>query len=434
MISATNNETSRASILQSVDSVQATLPNQRAICNDCFMRRTLDTICILTMTRIQLLSGTGRTLPHVIRHYFGLLLFGAFAISASTHAGVHNPSGATIQASVLYHNYCSVCHGEKGNGQSRAQYSLNPPPLDFTSAKAAQLPRLRMIEAVTNGKPGTAMSAWKTQLNPEEVGAVVDYVRNTFMPASTASDNSRGRTVFSKNCSVCHGEKGDGRSRAQGSLNPPPRDFTAPGVKAELTQERMITSVTFGRADTAMAGFKTQLSPEDINAVVAYIRSSIMGATSTEGISGIRHGRHQAAADGSSAPSSPAGTPIRGTTPPTKPMAVNMSAPMPRGLKGDAIKGGGFYMGNCATCHGSAGDGRGPRAYFINPKPRNFLHPASRQEFNRVKLFEMISDGERGSEMPAWKQVLSPQEIANVAEFVFQKFIQPPVEPTKAAK
>ena len=417
-----------------VDPVQATLTNQRAICNDCFKRRTLDTISIPTMTRIQLLASTGQSLSNAIRRFVGLLLLGVIAISASTHAGIHNASGVTIQASVLYHNYCSVCHGEKGNGQSRAQYSLNPHPLDFTTAKAAQLPRLRMIEAVTNGKAGTAMSAWKTQLNPEEIAAVVDYVRNTFMPASTASDNSRGRIVFSKNCSVCHGEKGDGRSRAQGSLNPPPRDFTAPGAKAELTQARMITSVTFGRADTAMAGFKTQLSQEDISAVVAYIRSSIMGAASTEGISGIRHGRHQAAADGSNAPATPAGAPIRGTTPPSKPLTVNMSAPMPRGLKGDATKGGVFYMGNCATCHGSGGDGRGPRAYFINPKPRNFLHPASRQEFNRVKLFEMISDGERGSEMPAWKQVLSPQEIANVAEFVFQKFIQPPMKPTKAAK
>jgi mono/diheme cytochrome c family protein len=115
-------------------------------------------------------------------------------------------------------------------------------------------------------------------------------------------------------------------------------------------------------------------------------------------------------------------------------MGVNMSAPMPRGLKGDVAKGGTFFMGNCATCHGITGDGRGPRAYFIHPKPRNFLHSASRQQFNRVRLFEVISDGTRGSEMPAWKQVLSAQEIANVAEFVFQQFIQPGNESSKVTK
>ena len=311
-------------------------------------------------------------------------------------------------AARLYLSYCSVCHGEKGDGKSRAQNSLNPPPRDFTSTPAERLPRSQMVAAVTHGKPGTAMAAWKTQLQPQQIEAVVDYVRSSFMPAPVQTANSRGRQVFSKNCSVCHGEKGDGRSRAQASLNPPPRDFTAAAARTELSAQRMLTSVSFGRADTAMAGFKNRLSAEDISAVVAYIRADFMG------LGPVAEGP-------SSKPAKPAATAPGAIV---KPRVVNMAAPMPLGLKGDVEKGGAFYLGNCATCHGASGDGRGPRAYFINPKPRNFLHSASRQEFNRVKLFEMISNGERGTEMPAWKQVLSPQEIANVAEFVFQRFIQ----------
>jgi len=331
------------------------------------------------------------------------------------HAG-GAPQG---DAARIFAGYCSVCHGEKGDGKSRAQNSLNPPPRDFTSTPAERLSRSQMIEAVTYGKPGTAMAAWKSQLQPQQIEAVVDYVRSTFMPAVTQS--SRGRQVFSKNCAVCHGEQGDGRSRAQASLNPPPRDFTAAAARAELSAQRMLTSVTFGRADTAMAGFKNRLSAEDIRAVVAFIRADFMGlGPVAEGQSSVA--AKPAANPGATAPLSLA-----------KPLAVNMAAPMPMGLKGDAEKGGAFYLGNCATCHGKTGDGRGPRAYFINPKPRNFLHSASRQEFNRVKLFEMISNGERGTEMPAWKQVLSPQEIANVAEFVFQRFIQAETETAKAA-
>ena len=90
-----------------------------------------------------------------------------------------------------------------------------------------------------------------------------------------------------------------------------------------------------------------------------------------------------------------------------------------------------------ATCHGTTGDGRGPRAYFINPKPRNFLHPASRQELDRIAVFNATSAGKQGTEMPAWRQVLNPQEIADVSEFVFQRFIQPAAgssQPAKAAK
>jgi cbb3-type cytochrome c oxidase subunit III len=397
-----------------------------------FIRLTIVTTLLLQMTRTILLAFNNFAPAGGCRRIVYFLLLFIVGSQFEATAGEHRASNASVRPAVLFHNYCSVCHGEKGNGQSRAQNSLNPPPLDFTTSKAAQIPRARMIDSVTNGRPGTAMTAWKTQLNPKEIESLVDYVRDTFMPASTSADSSRGRAVYGKYCSVCHGEKGDGRSRAQASLNPPPRDFTAPESRAELSKQRMITSATFGRANTAMAGFKTQLSPEDINAVVDYIRSGFMAGDSTEGISGTQHGRRQASSEMLNAPTK--STPPAPKVVVAKPVVVNMAAPMPSGLTGNVTKGEVFYMSNCATCHGSSGDGRGPRAYFINPKPRDFLHPASRQEFNRVKLFKMISEGERGTEMPAWNKVLSPQEIANVAEFVFQRFIQADAGKAKAAK
>jgi len=328
-------------------------------------------------------------------------------------------TGEEVKPSVLYHNYCSVCHGDKGDGRSRAQNSMIPAPRDFTTPAAAQISRERMIESVTNGRPGTAMTAWRNQLTQKEIEGLVDYVRITFMPAAASDDKQRGRAVYNKNCSVCHGDKGDGRSRAQFSLNPPPRDFTSAASKQELTRERMIKAVTYGRAETAMAGFKTQLSKEDIDAVVEYIRTGFMSTLSHDGISGTSAYGAKAASKGNpAAAQKQADAPAQAAT-------VNMSAAMPNGLKGDAVKGSAFYMSNCSTCHGATGDGRGPRAYFINPKPRNFLHPASRAEFNRVALYKAINDGKLGTEMPAWGKVMTEQEIADVAEFVFQRYIQP---------
>ena len=351
-----------------------------------------------------------------------LVLWFAAGLSPAMAGAKSAPSPkGEIGPAVLYHDYCSVCHGDKGDGRSRAQNSLVPPPRDFTTPDSiAQMTRPRMIESITNGRAGTAMTAYKSQLSKKEIEALTDYVLSTFMQGSAAPDTSRGRVVYSKNCSVCHGEKGDGRSRAQASLMPPPRDFTSPSSKSEMTQQRMITSVTYGRPDTAMAGFKSQLSTSDISAVVDYIRTGFMAAPYTEGISGIKNGRRAA--------------PPEATASPDKPVAVNMSVPMPSALKGDAIKGAAFYMSNCATCHGTTGDGRGPRAYFINPKPRNFLHPASRQEFNRVAIFNAVSAGKLGTEMPAWRQVLNQQEMADVSEFVFQRFIRPVPGKAKPAK
>lgn len=385
-----------------------------------------------SMLSLKPLCGAGR---RFLKLAMPLLMFGLGVGTAPAWAGAHDPaSNGEIRPAAIYHNYCSVCHGDKGDGRSRAQGSLNPPPRDFTTPEAVTiLTRERMLNAVQHGRPGTAMIGWKAQLSQKEIEAVVDYIRNTFMPASSAADANRGRSIYSKNCSVCHGEKGDGRSRAQASLMPPPRDFTAPAAKTELTQQRMINSVTYGRPDTAMAGFKSQLSKEDINAVVEYIRGGFMGSAQNDGISGIQHGRHpmapeRADAAHASVPVLPMAAPVK-TTP-----AVNLALPMPNALSGDTVKGGAFYMANCATCHGATGDGRGPRAYFINPKPRNFLHPASRQEFNRPALFSVISTGKRGTEMPAWDKVLTQQEIADVAEFVFQRFIQPKDANTKQGK
>ena len=72
---------------------------------------------------------------------------------------------------------------------------------------------------------------------------------------------------------------------------------------------------------------------------------------------------------------------------------------------------------------GTAGDGNGRRAYFIFPKPRNFLDPATQQIFNRPRLYTGIADGVIGKEMPAWSKVFSEQDIADVAEFVYREFI-----------
>lgn len=390
----------------------------------------------MTNTKSRLIAAA-RTLLPFSKNRIAFLFLGIAGITSNAFAGAHvSSAGGKINPAAIYHNYCSVCHGDKGDGNSRARGSLNPPPRDFTSPAASQLTRDYMIAIVRGGKPGTAMVGWQTQMNQREIEAVVDYVRDNFMPAGPANlgndhGNSRGRVVYNKTCSVCHGDKGDGHSRAQASLNPPPRDFTAPAAKTELSKERMLKSVTYGRPETAMAGFQTQLSADDINAVVDYIRSSFMGLADTDGISGTRHGKGPSGMHGAGLPSAMAMAPRNMLT---RPVTADMKAVMPQGLKGDLTKGAAFYMSNCATCHGTTGDGRGPRAYFINPKPRNFLHPASRQELNRVALFNAISAGKLGTEMPAWSKVLSEQEIADVAEFVFQRFIQPPAGNLKQAK
>lgn len=332
----------------------------------------------------------------------GLVLPAAMGWAGPAAAGNRGDDAAAQTPAALYHNYCSVCHGDQGDGNSRARGSLKPPPRDFTTPQAAQaLTRERMIAAVKNGVPGTAMVGWQSQLSDKQVARVVDYVRNTFMSASVAADGSRGRQIYARTCSVCHGDRGAGSMWASANLRPAPRDFSSPAARSELTRERMVAAVAAGRPGTAMQGYGTRMPREDMEAVVDYIRSAFMRVDANAGISG---------------------THARGEPPPVR---ADMALPMPGGLRGDPVAGRKFYDANCATCHGVKGDGQGPRAYFIMPKPRVFTSEESRALFNRPALFAATSAGRRGSEMPAWDKVLGPQEIADVSEYVFRAFIQP---------
>lgn len=348
---------------------------------------------------------TSRLPPTFRRWLAATALLLAGCLPGAAFAG--NRSGEATQQTpaALYHNYCSVCHGDAGDGNSRARGSLNPPPRDFTSPQSAQeLTRERMVAAVKGGVPGTAMSGWRTQLDDEQIGRVVDYVRNAFM-RPTLGDASRGRQIYARVCSVCHGDQGAGSVWASANLKPAPRDFSTPQAKVELTRERMLASVAGGRPGTAMQAYGSRLSSDDIAQVVDYIRGSIMRSDDLQGISG---------------------THARGV--PAAPLKADMKLPLPDGLRGDAVAGRRFYESNCATCHGVKGDGQGPRAYFINPKPRVFTSDESRAMLTRPAIFAATSAGRRGSEMPAWEKVLSPQEIANVSEYVFRAFIQPGAE------
>lgn len=312
-------------------------------------------------------------------------------------------------ASAIYHNYCSVCHGDRGDGKSRARGSLNPPPRDFTTA--SELTREAMITIVAHGKANTAMVGWKTQLSDAEIEAVVDYVRNTFMKVALDPQLQRGKTVYGQNCIACHGPNGEGSATPiAGSI--PPRNFAAPQARAELTRERMIASVTNGRPNTAMTAYGGRLPAKDIEAVVDYVRAALMVPETDISGTNAHAGRALKPAEQA------------------KLATDEANQPMPKGLKGDVAKGRRFYMANCATCHGAKGDGQGPRAYFINPKPRIFTDPAFQRSFNRPALYNATALGRLGTEMPAWNKVLSDQEIADVAEFVYQEFIRP--KPTKS--
>ena len=93
---------------------------------------------------------------------------------------------------------------------------------------------------------------------------------------SIAIELETGRDIFYKYCKACHGDRGDGKTFAANVLNPPPKNFTTKASKKELTEQRMIRSITKGRKNTAMMPWQSRLTKEEIRAVVHYIRKKLM--------------------------------------------------------------------------------------------------------------------------------------------------------------
>lgn len=71
---------------------------------------------------------------------------------------------------------CAACHQADGKGLPPAF-----PPLD--GSKTVLGPKDGQIDVLLNGRPGTAMAAWK-QLNDTELAAVITYTRNTWSNAT----------------------------------------------------------------------------------------------------------------------------------------------------------------------------------------------------------------------------------------------------------
>lgn len=251
----------------------------------------------------------------------------------------------------------------------------------------------------------------------------------TSAPDSAPIQKIDSKKIYQKYCSVCHGDKGNGDTRAAGGLNPKPRNFSSDDSAKELSRQRMIASVTNGRPGTAMVGHAKKLSAQQIESVVDFIRTSFMKLPGSAVINLSPNSSRDQNAEILKPTQHERGRmdamPVpRAGQDASEVIAGDMKLPMPKKLKGNALEGQAFYMKNCFVCHGVKGDGNGPRAYFIAPRPRNFTNDQSRLMYDRPRLFEAINNGKRGTVMPAWGKVLTDQQIANVAEFVFQAFIR----------
>jgi high-affinity iron transporter len=109
-------------------------------------------------------------------------------------------------------------------------------------------------------------------------------------------DTARGHTLFTQNCSSCHGDKGLGDGPVASGLHMPVPGIGSAKLTPDLSPTLAYNVVSVGVSGTPMASFATSLTPQDRWNIVNYMYA----------LRGTRMVLPAAAADATAAPGTPA--------------------------------------------------------------------------------------------------------------------------------
>jgi len=222
--------------------------------------------------------------------------------------------------------------------------------------------------------------------------------------AGTAMANpgtaAKGKEIYDKRCTWCHGVEGDGAGAAKDRLNPPPRDFTSGNYKIRSSDfadptpndDDVFRMIRDGMPGTAMPGWSDLLAEQDMWDLVAYVKTF-----------------------------------AQYEKPPAKQVdyGTQIASSAESIEKGKNL----FEDGDrCVECHGKTGKGsaskrlkgdNGERTW-----PRNLTKPWTFRGSNDPKdIFTRISTGIAGTAMPSFadpgsKKKLTTEELWHVANYV----------------
>ena len=291
----------------------------------------------------------------------------------------------------IYNFRCYFCHGYSGDARTLASTYLNPKPRDFTATAPEQLSRERMLEAIAHGRDGTAMKSFSGVLQPAEIAAVADFVRQEFM--IDKAHNTHYHTV--ENGWANHQQHAAAFPFATGQIS---LDTPVEKLSPEQIAGRQLFLATcvscHDRARVDEPGANWELRP------LSYPRNG--------------HAPGDGYAPGSELK-------LDGMTSAT-PYLLHDRPPKLSGLSVPEKRGETLYQNNCAFCHAADGTGRNWIGSFMEPHPRDLTNSAFMSGMTRKRMTTVIREGLPETSMPAWKSVLSKPDIQAVIAYVSRAF------------
>ena len=240
-------------------------------------------------------------------------------------------------------------------------------------------------------------------MSPVNKLALLTFCTALFMAGTVAAKPgtaAKGKEIYDKRCTWCHGAEGDGAGAAQDRLNPPPRDFTSGNYKIRTSSfEDMVPNdddifrmIRDGMPGTAMPGWSDLLAEQDMWDLVAYVKTF-----------------------------------AQYDKPPSKQVdfGTQVSSSAESIEKGKKL----YEEGDrCVECHGKSGKGSASKRLKGDAGertwPRNLTKPWTFRGSNDPKdIFTRITTGIAGTEMPSFadpksKKKLSIEERWHVANYV----------------
>ncbi|MBC5764020.1 c-type cytochrome [Ramlibacter albus] len=340
------------------------------------------------------------------------------------HAAVRGAAPAVpVSAEVLEQgrkvwNYrCYFCHGYSGDAKTLATSYLDPKPRDFTQVSGDTLTYERMMSALKDGRPGTAMKSFVGIISPQDMHAVTEFVRHEFMRNKAV--NTQYHTA--ENGWPNHERNAVAFPFARGDIA-----IDTPWDKLDETQQKgkrlfmtaCITCHDHGRVETPGTVWESRAVsyPRDAYCTSCHQdvpRSAPQGAAHPQ-----RPATHTfSEPDGSVPVRKPhAGDPVAQT------FLVHDKAPAMKNPSAKELRGEHLFQKNCAFCHAADGTSKSWIGSFLEPHPRDLTSSDEMKGMTRERLARSISQGLPGTSMPAWNGVMPKEDIDALVAYIAKAF------------
>ena len=334
-----------------------------------------------------------------------LLVAAIVALGGCSESEPQKQQGGSVAAGDLelgrriYNFRCYYCHGYSGDARTLSATLLDPKPLDFTGISPDSLGRERMLQSIQSGRPGTAMMSFASVLQPNEIAAVTDFIRQEFMVAK--AKNTRYHT--DANGWPNHERYSAAFPFATGklALDTPWEKLTP--QQAEGKRMFMTSCVScHDRARVDEKGVRWESRP------LSYPRNQFSPGDSPS-------------LETSPPPNEQRNLPVDAMTS-ASPYLLHDRPPKLSGLTASEKRGETLFQKNCAFCHAADGTARNWIGSFMEPHPRDLTKSPVMDSMTRTRLRTVIREGLPGTSMPAWKSVLSDQQVEDVIAYVGRAF------------